>query len=88
MKTHLLANPVLHVAAEHLQERALLLPHACAVFLTKYSGVSSPSQLYLEVGDSEVQFSFRWLFHQLIMYLHRYMKYKRIHKRFGVVLYQ
>ena len=79
---------VLHVAMELLQERALLLSHACVVFLSKYGGVSSPSQVYLEVGDSEVQLSFRWLFHQLIMYLHRYMKYKCIQKRFGVVLYQ
>ena len=62
--------------------------HVQCFSLNIASGVSNPSQLYLEVGDSEVQFSFRWLFHQLIMYLHRYMKYECIHKRFGVVLYQ
>ena len=73
---------VLHVAMELLQERALLLSHACVVFLSKYGGVSNPSQLYLEVGDSEVQFSFRWLLHQLIVYLHSYMKCKCIYKRF------
>ena len=80
-----LFTAVLHVAMELLQERVLLLPQACTVFFSKYGAVSNPSQLYLEVGDSEVQFSSRWLLHQLIVYLHSYMRYKCIHKRFGVI---
>ena len=57
-----LLTAVLHVAMELLQERALLLPQVCAVFLTKYgvvTPISNPSQLYQEVGDSKVQFSSR-----------------------------
>ena len=79
---------MLHVAIELLQERALLLPQVCTVFLSKCGAVSNPSQLYLEVGDSEVQFSSRGLLHQLIVYLHSYMRYKCIHKRFDVILYR
>ena len=83
-----LLTSVVHVATELLQDRALLLPQVCDVFLSKYGTVRNPSQLYLEVGDSEVQFSSRWLLHQLIVYLHSYMRYKCIHKKFGIVLYR
>ena len=83
-----LLTSVVHVATELLQDRALLLPQVCDVFLSKYGTVRNSSQLYLEVGDSEVQFSSRWLLHQLIVYLHSYMRYKCIHKKFGIVLYR
>ena len=82
-----LLTAVLLVTIELLQERTLLLPQACTMFLSKYGAVNNPSQLYLEVEDSEVQFSSRWLLHQLIVYLHSYMRCKCIHKRFGVILY-
>ena len=83
-----LLTSVVHVATELLQDRALLLPQVCDVFLSKYGTVRNSSQLYLGVGDSEVQFSSRWLLHQLIVYLHSYMRYKCIHKMFGIVLYR
>ena len=83
-----LLTAVVHVATELLQDRALLLPQVRDVFLSKYGTVRNSSQLYLEVGDSEVQFSSRWLLHQLIVYLHSYMRYKCIHKKFGIILYR
>ena len=51
-----LLTAVVHVATELLQDRALLLPQVCDAFLRKYGTVRNSSQLYLEVGDSEVQF--------------------------------
>ena len=45
-------------------------------------------QVSLEVGDSNVQFSSRWLLHQLITFLDVYMMHKRIHMKFGTVLFR
>jgi len=42
----------------------------------------------LEVGDSTVKFSSRGLLHQLITYLHLYLQYKCIHRKFGTVLFR
>ena len=41
----------------------------------------------LEIGDSTVTFSSRWLLHQLITYIHPYLQYKCIHRTFGTVLF-
>ena len=41
----------------------------------------------IELGESNVQFSSRWLLHQLIVYLNSHMLYKCIHKKFGTVLF-
>jgi len=80
--------------AEHLkQEKAVLLPWVCHVFLDAYHGSvassdDSVSKPILEIGDSNVKFSGRWLLNQLILYLHEHMAYKCTHRRFGIVLYR
>ena len=62
---------VLYLSESLLQQRAVLLPTVCQVFLETYGGSHSGSivsvELNLEVGDS--RFSSRWLLHQLITYI-------------------
>ena len=79
--------------AEHLiHQKAVLLPWVCNVFLDTHSQAlagskPTPSPI-LEVGESTVKFSSRWLLNQLILYLNQHMSYKCIHKRFGTILYR
>ena len=78
--------------AEYLkQQKAVLLPWICQVFQSTHCATSSSdlaSTLVLEVGDSNVNFSARWLLNQLILYFYQHMAYKCIHKKFGTVLYR
>ena len=46
------------------------------------------AELNLEVGESLVKFSSRWLLHQLTTYLHPYMEYKYVHKKYGTMLFR
>jgi len=83
---------VLFVAKHLLQQKALLLPHVCHVFLEAY-GVNimednKSVQLTLEVEESSVQFSSRWLLHQLIFYLNTFMMHKCVHMKFGTILFR
>ena len=82
---------VLYVAKQLLQNKAVLLPWVCHVFLQAYgygdTGEINSSNLYIEIGEGNVQFSSRWLLHQLIVYLNSYMLYKCVHKKFGTILY-
>ena len=45
-------------------------------------------EMNLEIGDSTVKFSSRWLLHQLIIHLEAHMSYTCIHKKFGTILYR
>ena len=63
---------MLHVA---MLARSLLLPQACAIFLRKCGAA---------VPGGEGQWGTIWL----IVCLHSYMRYKCIHRKFGVLLYR
>ena len=78
------------LVSEHLATpKAVLLLHVCRVFLELYGvslgcGTSTTGiDVDLEVGDSTVTFSSRWLLHQLITYIHPYLQYQCIHRTFG-----
>ena len=82
------------LSCEHLlHQKAALLPHVCRVFLESYGvslGCGSSTtgiDVDLEVGDSTVKFSSRWLLHQLITYIHPYLQYNCIHRKFGTILF-
>ena len=82
---------VMYVAKHLLQKKAVLLPWACRIFLQvyniNYTGSVNSVELCLELGESNVRFSSRWLLHQLIVYLDSYMLYKCVHKKFGTILF-
>lgn len=83
----------LYCCSEQLMEnKALPLPEVSRVFLEAYGITHFDSiqslDLTLEVGNSTVQFSSRWVLSQLIIYLKPYMHYKCVHKKFGTVLYK
>ena len=44
--------------------------------------------LDLDVGDSIIKFSSRWVLNQLMLYLNPYMECRCIHKKFGTILYR
>ena len=80
--TRAVLTTVLFVADHISHQRAILLPQASRLFEDMYiasSGDGSTEQISLEVGDSSIQFSSRWLLHQLIMYLEPHMSYKQVH---------
>jgi hypothetical protein len=80
---------VLHVADQLLQDRALLLPTVCHTFLNTYgvhhSGTIKSLSLSIDVGESTVQFSSRWLLNQLLFHLHPFMSHKCVHMRIGTI---
>jgi len=90
--TSAILSSVLFVAKHLLPHKAVLLPWVCNVFLQAYgvvcTGDINSRQVVLEVGDRSVQFSSRWLLHQLIIYLDVYMMHKCTHMKFGTVLYR
>ena len=53
-----------------------------------HSGSIASVELNLEVGDSTVKFSSRWMLNQLIIYLHPYMEYKCVHRKYGTMLFR
>ena len=84
--TDVLTRAILHVVlvvSDHLLlEKAILLPQACKLFLDSY-GVSHTSSiksvdLDLDVGDSIIKFSSRWVLNQLMLYLNPYMECRSI----------
>ena len=90
--TKAVLSSVIFVAKYLLLQKALLLPWVCQVFLSaygiQYTGDIKSVQVILEVGDSSVKFSSRWLLHQLITHLDGYMMHKCIHMKFGTILYR
>ena len=89
--TKAILSSVVFVAKYLLAQKALLLPWACHVFLqvynVQYTDIKSV-QVSLELKDSSVQFSSRWLLHQLIVHLDAYMMHKCVHMKYGTVLYR
>ena len=62
---------VIFVANMLEQDRALLFPHAVAVFLENYGQhgtIEDAQDLNLDLGNNKIKFSGRWLLHQLIIY--------------------
>ena len=90
--TRAVLKAVLFVAEQLLQQKAVLLPWASQIFLQAYqlhrTGSIKSAELNLEVGESTVKFSSRWLLNQLIIYLNPYMSYKCVHRKFGTILYR
>ena len=82
---------VIFVAKHLLAQKALLLPWACPVFFqaydVHYADIKSV-KVKLELGESTVQFSSRWLLPQLILHLDVYMMHKCVHMKYGIVLYR
>ena len=89
--TKAILSSVVFVAKYLLAQKAVLLPWACHVFLqvynVQYTDIKSV-QVSLELKDSSVQFSSRWLLHQLIVHLDAYMTHKCVHMKYGTVLYR
>ena len=83
--TRAVLKVVLFVAEQLLQQKSVLLPKASQVFLQAYgvyhSGSISSLELHVEVDESNVNFCFRWLLNQLIIYLSPYMLYLYVHKK-------
>lgn len=87
--TRAILHSVLYVAHKFENERAVLLPHVCRVFLREYSPDADPeSENILESGEGTVKFTSRWLLKQLTVYLHSHMNYKCVHKKFGTILFK
>lgn len=90
--TRSVLKAVLFVAEHLLQNKALLLPQVCHVFLQEHGvphfGSIKSVDLTLEVGESGVKFSSRWLLNHLIINLNPYMQYKCVHMKFGTVIYR
>lgn len=81
---------VLNVAQEIQQGKAVLLPCVASVFLDAYCGNgewSHEQPTVLEVEDSKVNFSTKWLLKHLIIHLQPYMEYKCAIRKIGMVLY-
>ena len=67
--TSAVLSAVLFVAENLIQQKAVLLPWACQIFLQAYCNDqtgSTSTQLTLEIGESNVKFTSQWLLNQLI----------------------
>ena len=53
-----------------------------------HSGSIASVELNMEVGDSTVKFSSRWMLNQLIIYLDPYMEYKCVHRKYDTMLFR
>ena len=80
-------HAVLHVANEILHLRAVLLPCVCNLFIAAYSA-NDEQDINLEVGEGTVKFTSRWLLNQIILHLETFIKYKCIHKKFGILIFR
>lgn len=70
---------VVFVAQQLINDKALLLTTASFFFLQEYTGetqIDSIASVELEIdtGNSTVKFTSRWLLHQLISHLHKFME--------------
>ena len=81
---------VTHVATQLLHQKAILLPQASKYFLEAY-GVDPLTSMYdlqIEMGESIISYSSRWLLGHLIVNLGVHMRYKCVHNRIGIILYR
>ena len=84
-------NVAIYVAGELLLQRALFLPKVSKAFLNEYghNNIESDLQtLKIETDGAIIRYTSRWLLNQLIVLLGVHMKYKCVHKKFGVILYR
>ena len=83
-------STVVYVAKELLPQHALLLPHVSTIFREVYqcSEASLSEDLLLEVGEGTIKFTAQWLLNQLVVYLHRYMSFKCVHKKVGTLIFR
>ena len=69
-----------------------MLPWACKVFLqaynTKLVGSIKSARVSIDIGDSCLLFSGKWLLNERITHLNPYMLYKCVHMKFGTILYR
>lgn len=81
---------VIYVGKEIMHERAVLLPHASQVFLTAYADNSDILQTVhqLELGEGAVKYTRKWLFHQIILHLDKFVSHTCAHKKFGMILFR
>ena len=90
--TKAILEAVIYVARNLLMEKAILLPWACKVFLqaydTEFAGSIKSAQVKIDIGDSCLLFTSKWLLNELITHLNSYMLYKCVHMKFGTILYR
>ncbi len=80
------------MASYHLNNRAILLPEVSRVFISSYTKSDNItvaiSDIDLDVGDSTIKFTSKWLLNKLIVHLHSYMNSKCVHKKYSTILYR
>jgi hypothetical protein len=91
--TQSILEAVIFIARELSQEKAVLLTTACTIFLEMYTGETcnesvSSVDVCIETGDAIIQFSARWLLHQVIAHLNKYIEFQCVHKKIGTILYK
>lgn len=83
--TRSILSTVIIVAEHILDEKAVLLPQISQTFLEIHE-IPPTRTANLEVGDTNIKFTSKWLLHQLLLYLHPYMVCKCVHRKFGTML--
>ena len=82
--TKSILRAVLVVGDNLLRQRAVLLPQVSQVFFNTYGAVTAE----LEVENTEVKLSSRWLLHQLLLHLNNFMECRCEHRHVGTVLFR
>ena len=89
--TNSILESVLFVAKHLLEDKALQLTTVASVFIESYTGEKVNNMLEsieIEMGNSKIKFSNRWLLNQLICYLNKYMLCRCVHRKYGTTLYK
>ena len=89
--TNSILESVLFVAKHLLEDKALLLTTVASIFIESYTGEKVNNMLEsteIEMGNSTIKFSNRWLLNQLICYLNKYMLCRCVHRKYGTILYK
>ena len=84
-------HSVLFVANLFLNNRAVLLPQVCRVFLQKYftsDDTLENTEHISENNEGTIKFTSRWMLNQLKLHFNSHMEHKCIHKKFGTILYK
>ncbi len=76
------------VGNELLNQKAIVLPRVSKLFTEKYGSDGDMYNMYIEINDTTIKYTSKWLLEQLILLLGVHMDYKCIHKKFGVILYR
>ena len=89
--TNSVLDAVLFVGKNLLEDKALLLSTVSSVFIESYTGekiMNKHESIVIEMKNSVIKFSNRWLLNELICYLNRYMLCKCVHKKCCTILYK